>query len=105
MTFEFEVRLGRRPDGTPNFLGPFAQGPPDARFVYINAGTLAGQPGSRWTRRAKVPLTDITWTLIERAQAAGSPIEAAIAGRAGDGGPVCATVPLARGWRLVGGAG
>ena len=102
MTFEFEVRVGTRSGSRPNFLGPFAQGPPAGRFVYVNSGTLAGQADSAWSRRAKVPVTGITWALIERARAAGSTLEAEIAGTARDGGPSCATVPLiGDGWRVV----
>ncbi len=43
LLFEFPVRVGAQPNGAPNFLGPFAQGPPSARFVYVNSGTYAGQ--------------------------------------------------------------
>jgi hypothetical protein len=104
MTFEFEVRVGTRAGSRPNFLGPFAQGPPAGRFVYVNSGTLAGQADSDWTRRAKVPLTGITWALIEAARLPGSMLEAEIAGTARDGGPSCATVPLmSGGWRVVDG--
>ena len=102
LSFDFKVRLGKRPDGMPNFLGAFAQGPPAGRFVYVNSGTSAGQIGSCWTRRAKVPLTGITWELIE--QVLSNPnavLEARIAGTARDGGPACATVPLlAGGWTI-----
>lgn len=102
IVFEFAVRIGKRPTGEPNFLGPFVQGPPSGRFVYINSGTLAGQTGSCWTRRAKVPLGGITWNLIERARASGVVLEAHVAGTGRDGGPSCASVPLcAPGWRVV----
>ena len=37
----------------PNFLGKYAQGPKDARFVYVNSGTYADQH-SIWGRRAKM---------------------------------------------------
>ena len=104
MTFEFEVRVGTRSGGQPNFLGPFVQGPPAGRFVYINSGTLAGQTDSPWTRRAKVPLTSITRALIERARMAGTILEVEIDGAGRDGGPACATVPLmSGGWRVVDG--
>ena len=97
--FEFSVRA--RDDGSggaPNFLGPFAQGPVGGRFVYVNSGTLGGEPNSRWTRRAKVPLGGITWSMIKK----GSVIEARIAGTARDGGPACATVPLlGGGWNVA----
>src|ERR1700749_992149 len=93
LIFEFPIRV--RNDGSeggPNFLGPFAQGPRDARFVYVNSGMTAGVHAS-WTRRAKIPLRGITWAMIEKA-GAGAFIEAAIAGTGRDGGPACATVPL-----------
>ncbi len=99
--FEFPIRVRNDgAEGSPNFLGPFAQGPRDARFVYVNSGTMAGEPASPWTRRAKIPLGGITWAMIERAKP-GSFIEARIAGTVRDGGPACATVPLLdRGWKL-----
>jgi hypothetical protein len=53
VTFDLEFRVGSRPGGLPNFLGEFVQGPPAARFVYINSGTYAGQAASPWARRAR----------------------------------------------------
>lgn len=101
LVFEFPIRARNdRPDGSPNFLGPFAQGPVDGRFVYVNSGTLAAEPASQWTRRAKIHLAGITWTMIRKA-AKGGFIEAAFAGTGRDGGPACATVPLlGDGWKL-----
>jgi Family of unknown function (DUF5990) len=103
ISFDLSFRVDdRRPDGLPNFLGPFAQGPPAGRFVYVNSGTLAGEADSCWTRRAKLPLTGITWAMIEEALASPDAVEARIAGTARDGGPACATVPLLEnGWRIV----
>ena len=31
-----------RADGSPNFLGPLTQGPPTARFIYVDVGQFAG---------------------------------------------------------------
>lgn len=59
ISFDFSVNVDLL-TGTPNFLGPYAQGPKDARFVYVNSGTLAGQADSSWTRRAKISLMSIT---------------------------------------------
>lgn len=101
IAFEFAVRVGERPTGEPNFLGPFAQGRPAGRFVYINSGTLAGQRDTGWSRRAKVPLTSITWSMINQARAAGALLETQIAGTGRDGGPACASVPLVGGWRVA----
>jgi Family of unknown function (DUF5990) len=48
----FDVALElKSPSGTPNFTGPFAQGPASDRFVYIGVGTFAGQKDSVWSRR------------------------------------------------------
>lgn len=97
--FDFEVTLdGSNAAGGPRLLGPFVQGPPTARFVYITIGASAGQIGSPWQRRAKVPLGAIDRELIE-ALAPGERLTAHIAGTARDGSPACATVPiLAPGW-------
>jgi len=101
--FDFTVNIANdRTGGPPNFRGKFAQGPPGGRFVYINSGTYAGHSDSCWSRRAKVPLSGITWELVEEALSkSGAVLEARIAGTAGDGGPVCATVRLLEGgWRV-----
>jgi hypothetical protein len=98
LIFELAVRV--RDEDEPNFLGPFAQGPRGARFVYITSGTYAGQTNTPWSRRAKVHLSGITWPLIRRAK--GKPLEARFAGTARDGGPSCATVPLlGGGWQIA----
>lgn len=104
LSFDLGVRVGDPlPDGRPNFLGPFTQGPRDARFVYVNSGTSAGEVGSGWSRRAKVPLSGISWELIEECLAAsGAVLEARISGTSRDGGPVCASIPLLDdGWTVV----
>jgi len=85
----------------PRLLGPFVQGPPDKRFVYISIGTYAGDPASPWGRRAKVPLTGLNWPLIEALQPGGR-LEARIPGRDRKGEPACASLALLPpGWRPV----
>lgn len=104
IVFEFDVRLGEPlPDGRPRFLGPHVQGPPTARFVYINTGASAGQHDSCWQRRAKVPLAGITAALLKKlGKAPAGALEARVNGLAKDGGPACASVPLlGAGWRVV----
>jgi hypothetical protein len=91
LTFDLELRAQPGPDGV-RFLGPFTQGPPKARFVYLCAGTLAGQFGSCWTRRAKIGLTGITWEMVGEACDSGRLVLAEFQGVAKDGGPACATV-------------
>ena len=100
ISFDFEARVRDAGSGI-TLLGPHCQGSPASRFAYVNSGTLAGDPKSPWTRRAKVPLTGISKALIGRAlRKAGSVLEARIGGTGRDGGPACASVPLVGGWEL-----
>lgn len=104
LSFDFTLRIGApQANGAPNLLGSFAQGTPADRFVYVNSGTSAGQIDSCWTRRAKVKLAGITQGLIDTVQSTpGTRLEARIAGKAKDGGPACASVPLlGEGWQVV----
>lgn len=100
LCFEPSVRVKRISGVPPRFLGPLIFGSTSERFIYIRIGTLAGQPSSCWTRAAKVMLSGISWALIERARKASARLEVRVEGRAKDGGPSCATVPLLDGgWR------
>ena len=106
LSFDFTVRVRPASGKDPMvFLGPFTQGPPATRFVYVNSGTMAGESASAtaWTRRAKIPLAGITASMVEMALAKrGYRIEARIQGTAGDGGPACATCrPLGDGWSVI----
>lgn len=100
--FEFQVDAEVRADGTLVLRGPVVQGPPAARFVYVNAGTYAGQAATPVGRRAKVPLTALSAKLVTVALADPDAILVCeIGGRARDGGPAAASVPLrGPGWRL-----
>jgi hypothetical protein len=101
--FEVPLRLGTPlEDGSPNFLGAYAQGRPRERFLYVNSGKQAGQPDSCWDRRAKVSLGGITWSHIDQLRASpGHVLAGHIAGAAADGGPACARVPLLGAWQVV----
>lgn len=101
LVFELDIIVdGNTAEGGPRLLGPFVQGPPSARFVYLNIGTMAGQIDSPWQRRAKVPLGGITRRAID-ALAPGQRLTAHIASRDRHGAPACATVPVpAPGWQI-----
>lgn len=100
LAFEFNVTIkDNRDDGLPNFLGPLAQGPTIGRFIYIDIGKSAGQIDSCWDRRIKVPLSGITWAMIESASTK-MLLEARLPGTGRDGGPSCATVKPAEGWKV-----
>lgn len=101
ISFDLTVQVKEK-DRELRLLGAFAQGPPTARFVYVNSGTLAGSADSCWTRRAKVSLMGIERELVEKVtKTKGAALEARIEGKAKDGGPACASVPLLDGWKVV----
>ena len=95
--FECDVRVSRAKDGSPNFLGPFAQGPSGQRFIYIDIGTCAGQTDTCWSRRLKIPLHGITWEMIDAAKG----LETRVPGTGKDGSPACATVKPFAGWKSM----
>ena len=98
MAFEFQPSIK---DGVSDSMaalsGPFVQGPPRQRFVYVDIGTYAGQHDSCWSRRLKIPLEGIPAKTIRT----GGVLEARVPGTGRDGGPNCATVKDFDGWKLV----
>lgn len=104
LAFDLTIRIRPEGDGPPNLLGPFVYGPRGQRSIALMSGALAGQTDSCWTRGAKIKLQAITWDLIQQVEATPDGVLAArIAGKARDGGPACASVPLLdEGWRAVG---
>jgi hypothetical protein len=98
LAFEFQplIRAGTS-KSMPTLAGPFVQGPPKQRFVYIDIGKYAGQADSCWSRRLKIPLDGISAEMF----AAGGVLEARVPGTGRDGGPNCATVKDFEGWKSV----
>lgn len=100
LIFTCTLRAKQSTNGGPSFLGPFTQGPPQERFIYIDIGTYAGQTDTPWSRRLKIPLHGISWELVEQALASSQILETRVPGTGRDGGPSCATVKPFKGWTL-----
>ncbi|MEZ4708018.1 MAG: DUF5990 family protein [Caldilineaceae bacterium] len=77
--------------GMPNFLGPYAQGTPKERFIYLCWGE---RKGGLWDGfgRVKVHLKDLEWSAVESAISTGDAIEATIKMVDKKGGPLYASV-------------
>ena len=77
--FDFELRVRASQDPAhPIFVGPFASGRADERFVYLAwRDTATGA----WINRLKARLGPITWAMVREAQAKSVPITATMAGR------------------------
>ena len=100
LVFEFPISV-ELSSGSPNFLGSYAQGPKDARFIYVNSGTYAGQTDTCWARRAKLSLMGVTAQQVEQILARGGTLEVSFPGTGGrDGGPTCASVKGIE-WKVV----
>lgn len=102
LVFQFRILLKETADGSTDFSGKYVQGPKGERFIYIDIGTYAGQPGSVWSRRLKVPLKGITALQVN--SLAGNDnlvLEAVVPGMGSDGGPNCGTVKPFNGWKVV----
>jgi len=92
VTFKCDFRVEKNADtGKPNFLGPYAQGTPQERFIYLCWGERKGEMWNGF-RRAKVHLKDIGWKTVEQALSSGKPIKAVINMTDKKGGPLCASV-------------
>ena len=102
MLFRFSLNFRPGRDGGLVPRGPLVQGRGEDRVLYICSGTMAGQSGSPWTRRAKVPLNGIVELLPAPGLGPMPPLlQGRISGLARDGGPACASVRLLEGWVLA----
>lgn len=78
-------------DGTTNFTGPFAKGTKTERFFYLSWGEVKFG-GFHMFRRAKIHLSHLKWTDVEKFAKAGKPITAHISLTDNGGWPLCASV-------------
>lgn len=97
--FDFTLHIKEANGSLPTLAGPFVQGPPGNRFIYISIGSYAGQTGAAWSGRIKVPLPEATFlnTLSDEGNSCWS---CTVPGRNEDGKPVFATVKPFSGWFL-----
>ena len=99
LVFDFELTVDLT-EARPNFLGKYAQGSKNERFIYVNSGTYADQH-SLWGRRAKISLMDITGEQVQTVVSnAGMILQTEFEGIGRDGGPTCASVKGIE-WKIV----
>jgi hypothetical protein len=97
LTFDFVVQVKQTNGPATSLAGPFVQGTPGSRFVYIVIGSYAGQIGAPWSGRMKIPLSeaDFQSSILNGGEYYWSCI---VPGRTEDGKPVFATVKPFGGW-------
>jgi hypothetical protein len=100
LIFQFSVEAKPGENGQLILLGPFTQGTPQDRFVYLDIGTCAGQKDSPWTRRLKIPLAGIDAALLNTLSEKNM-LFCEVPGAGKDGSPNCATVKPFNGWKVA----
>jgi Family of unknown function (DUF5990) len=101
LCFDCVAQVKKNSNGSIDFSGVNIQGSTQERFIYINIGTSAGQTGSIWTRRLKVPFRNITEQMVsEVCENESLCIEIKVPAIGKDGTPNCATVKPFLGWSI-----
>jgi len=99
LCFDFIVQV-KQTNGSDFLLsGPFVQGTPENRFVYIGIGSYAGQARAPWSGRVKVPLPEAT-LLNSKGNIGEHRWSCTVPGRTKDGKPMFATVKPFNGWSM-----
>ena len=92
VVFKPVFRIGKQADGSPNFLGPFAQGTPRQRFFYLSWGVMNEDRRFEMFRRAKIHLSHIRWEHIRNAMSKKIPLRVTLKLTGKQGDPLCASV-------------
>ena len=90
--FRPTFRVAQQPDGSPNFLGDFAKGPPQERFFYLSWGVVHPHGHLEMFRRSKIHLNHLTWEQIQRAVSKNKPLKVVIDMTGQKGDPICASI-------------
>lgn len=87
-------RIGKQPDGSPNFLGAFAKGTPRERFFYLSWGVMTKEGEFEMFRRAKIHLNYLTWENIHTAVSNNKPLKVMIDMTGQKGDPICGSIRI-----------
>ncbi len=100
-TFLASLRVARNPEtGVLNFLGPYTQGTPRDRFIYLCWGERKNEEWAGFGR-AKLPLHPLLSEVGEEALTNGQIITAVTDMKDSKGKPLCATIKSDKvAWRL-----
>ena len=100
--FDIDVELRTGRDGRLEPRGPYVQGRPGERFIYLSWGAVAGAGHFQMFRRLKLWIGRLDEQLLRRADALGHRLELRLALTDERGGPVCGSGDPGRlDWRVV----
>lgn len=86
-----DATVTRGPDGEIDLRGPYIQGPPGGRFIYLNWGTVDVPGAFTMFRRAKLRLDAVPASLLSQAAESGV-LTARVVLTDAKGGPACASL-------------
>jgi hypothetical protein len=96
-----DADLVERPDGSVDLRGPWMQGRPGDRFVYLSWGLVSGTGAFAMVRRAKLMLDAVDPEQLRAAASGEQALIATLSLTGADGTPVCAAVrPPAVSWTV-----
>lgn len=99
LTFDFAVQAKESNGSISTLGGPFVQGTPGNRFVYIGIGSYAGQMGAPCSGRLKIPLSEADFQNPDLDDGAHG-LHCTVPASTADGKPVFATVKAFGGWHI-----
>ena len=89
VVFKPVFRMSKQADGSPNFLGPFAQGTPQQRFFYLSWGVMHQHQRFEMFRRLKIHLSHIRWEDVQHAMTRGTALRVTLKLTGKKGDPLC----------------
>jgi hypothetical protein len=92
--FRPKFKIAKQPDGSPNFLGPFAKGTPQERFFYLSWGVMDKEGRFRMFRRAKIHLNHLKWNHLGAALNKNAPLKVVIDMTGHKGDPICGSIRI-----------
>jgi hypothetical protein len=97
-TWTLDATVTPAPGGGVDLKGPYIQGPPGGRFIYLNWGTVDNPGTFAVFRRAKLRLDTVSAQVLRNAAEQGTLVARVILTDS-RGGPICASVaPPFIGW-------
>ena len=92
IVFRPSLRVRPHTDGSANFLGPFAHGPREERFIYLNWVIVRNGTPVEQVGRVKLHLKHIGWKDVQKVAARKKPLNVTLQLTNDKGKPVFASV-------------
>ncbi|MEZ0610952.1 DUF5990 family protein [Fibrella sp. WM1] len=99
LTFDIALPAKRTKEGNLILYGPFCQGPPHERFLYLDIGSYAGQENAPFSGRLKIPLPKLSDAFSSESIIGRTLVATVYGTNETTGRPVGGTVKPVDGWK------